>query len=84
MKVFKVWVDSCDYDEYDGAVVVAESEEYVRSHLVHDDVLGKTQFMLDGLSVFERFSFYDCQGEIHIEEVPTDKFAVVLTSYNAG
>ena len=84
MKVFKVWADSYDYDEFDGAVVVAESEEDIRSRLFHNDVLGKTLFMLDGLPEFERFSFYDCQGEIHIEEVPTDKVAVILTSYNAG
>lgn len=84
MKVFKVWVDSCDYDEFDGAVVVAESEEDVRSRLVHNDALGKTRFMLGRLDVLEWFEFYDCQGEIHIEEVPTDKVAVILTSYNAG
>ena len=81
MKVFKVWVDDCGYDEYDGAVVVAESKEDVRSRLVHDDVSGKTQFLIDG---FEQFAFFDYQGEIHIEEVPTDMFAVILTSYNAG
>lgn len=83
MKVFKVWVDdsSYNYDAFDGAVVVAESEEDVRSHLVHDDEMGKTQFTISG---FEQFSFYDCQGEIHIEEVPTDKLAVILTSFNAG
>ena len=81
MKVFKVWVDKHRYEEYDGAVVVAESEEDVRSRLVHDDVWKETQFMIDG---FERFAFSDRQGEIHIEEVPTDKVAVILTSYNAG
>lgn len=81
MKVFKVWVDSCDYDEYDGAVVVAESEEDVRSHLVHDDFWEETQFMTGR---FKQFSFSDSQGEIHIKEVPTNKVAVILTSFNAG
>ena len=84
MKVFKVWVDSYDFDEYDGAVVVAESEEDVRSRLVHNDELEKTHYMLGGLDEFEWFEFYDYQGEIHIKEVPTDKVAVILTSYNAG
>jgi hypothetical protein len=40
--------------------------------------------MLGGLDEFEWFEFYDYQGEIHIKEVPTDKAAVILTSYNAG
>ncbi len=81
MKVFKVWVDSCGYDEYDGAVVVAESKEEVRSHLIHDDIFQRTRFVAKNC---ECFSFEDYQGEIHIEEVPTDKVAVILTSYNAG
>ena len=28
MKVFKVWVDKCDYDTYDSFVCVANSESY--------------------------------------------------------
>ena len=27
MKIFLVWVDKYDYDDYDGVVVVAESKE---------------------------------------------------------
>ena len=81
MKVFKVWVDDNGYDEYDGAVVVAESEEEVRSHLIHDDIFRRTRFVAEKC---EAFTFEDGQGEIHIEEVPTDKVAVILTSYNAG
>ena len=81
MKVFRVWVNECCYGEYDSVVVVAESEEDVRSHLVHDDVWKETKFMIDG---FEQFAFSDRQGEIHIVEVPTDKFAVILATYNVG
>lgn len=49
MKVFKVWVDdsSYKYDAFDGAVVVAESEEDVRSHLVHDDELEELKLVYE-------------------------------------
>ena len=31
MKVFKVWVDKCDYGTYDSFVCVANSEDEIRN-----------------------------------------------------
>ena len=64
MKVFKVWVDKCDYGTYDSFVCVANSEDEIRNCI----------------------TFYDFQGEIHIEEVNlnVDKPYIVCSSYNAG
>ena len=33
MKVFKVWVDKCDYGTYDSFVCVANSEDEIRNHI---------------------------------------------------
>ena len=36
MKVFKVWVDKCDYGTYDSFVCVANSEDEIRNHISID------------------------------------------------
>ena len=88
MKIFKVWVDEWDYDEFDAAIVVAESEEEIRKKFI---TTGPGQFFITsdntrwyGESPREaEFWFTEPQGEIHIEEVDTTKPGVVLTSFHA-
>lgn len=79
MKVFKIWVDKVGWDEYDAAVVVADSEESIRSKFEHVKDSGVSYSDND-----DSFFFYKWQGEIHIEEVDLTKEAVICTSYNAG
>ena len=43
MKVYYVYVDKCDYDEYDGLVVVAENEDRVLE-MVKGGYFGKSYF----------------------------------------
>ena len=86
MKVFKVWVDKCDYDTYDSFVCVANSEDEIRSHISLNQYGGRV-INMDGNEAYENYiTFDDFQGEIHIEEVNlnVDKPYIVCSSYNAG
>lgn len=75
MKVYKLWVDEIDYDEYDSVVVVAENE---------NEAIEIVQNATGNLCWREKGYFYESQGEIHIEEIDLTKKGVVLASYNAG
>ena len=86
MKVFKVWVDKCDYDTYDSFVCVANSEDEIRSHISLNQYGGRV-ITMDGNEAYENYiTFEEFQGEIHIEEVNlnVDKPYIVCSSYNAG
>ena len=86
MKVFKVWVGKCDYDTYDSFVCVANSEDEIRSHISLNQYGGRV-ITMDGNEAYENhITFYDFQGEIHIEEVNLnkDKPYIVCSSYIAG
>ena len=86
MKVFKVWVDKCDYDTYDSFVCVANSEDEIRSCISIDRQKSRIIHM-DGNEAYEdSVAFEEFQGEIHIEEVNlnVDKPYIVCSSYNAG
>lgn len=78
MKIFKVWVEDCDYDEYDAAIIIAESAEEIRANFVRDEFDGSLAFA--GEDLF----FKDEQGEIHIDEIDTNHAGLLLASYHAG
>ena len=86
MKVFKVWVDKCDYDTYASFVCVANSEDEIRSCISLNQYSTRV-ITMEGNEAYENYiAFYDFQGEIHIEEVNlnVDKPYIVCSSYNAG
>ena len=70
MKVYRVYADDCDYDEYDAIVVVAENEERALA-MANSGHWGESYF---GKS----------QGAIHVTEVDLTTEHIVLTSFNAG
>ena len=86
MKVFKVWVDKYDYDEYDSFVCVANSEDEIRNHISIDRYNRRVVDMSGNEAYEDSVWFDDFQGEIHIEEVNlnVDKPYIVCSSYNAG
>ena len=86
MKVFKVWVDKCDYDTYDSFVCVANSEDEIRNHINIDKHNCRVIDMSGNDDYEDSVWFQDFQGEIHIEEVNlnVDKPYIVCSSYNAG
>ena len=86
MKVFKVWVDKCDYDNYDAFVCVANSEEEIRKCISVDRYNRRVVDMSGNDDYEDSVWFDDFQGEIHIEEVNlnVDKPYIVCSSYNAG
>ena len=86
MKVFKVWVDKCDYDTYDSFVCVANSEDEIRNHISIDKYNERVVDMSSNDDYEDSVWFEDFQGEIHIEEVNlnVDKPYIVCSSYNAG
>ena len=86
MKVFKVWVDECDYDTYDSFVCVANSEDEIRKHISIDRYNCRVIDMSSNDDYEDSVWFEDFQGEIHIEEVNlnVDKPYIVCSSYNAG
>ena len=86
MKVFKVWVDKCDYDTYDSFVCVANSEDEIKK-CISIDKYNRRVFDMSGNDDYEDCIWFDdFQGEIHIEEVNlnVDKPYIVCSSYNAG
>ena len=86
MKVFKVWVDKYDYDNYDSFVCVANSEDEIRNHISIDRYGCRVIDMSNNDDYEDSVWFEDFQGEIHIEEVNlnVDKPYIVCSSYNAG
>ena len=86
MKVFKVWVDKCDYDTYDSFVCVANSEDEIRNCISIDEYNERVVDMSGNDDYEDSVWFDDFQGEIHIEEVNlnVDKPYIVCSSYNAG
>ena len=86
MKVFKVWVDKYDYDNYDSFVCVANSEDEIRNHINIDKHNCRVIDMSGNDDYEDSVWFEDFQGEIHIEEVNlnVDKPYIVCSSYNAG
>ena len=86
MKVFKVWVDKYDYDNYDSFVCVANSEDEIRKHISIDRYNCRVIDMSSNDDYEDSVWFEDFQGEIHIEEVnlSVDKPYIVCSSYNAG
>ena len=86
MKVFKVWVDKCDYNTYDSFVCVANSEDEIRNCISIDEYNERVVDMSGNDDYEDSVWFEDFQGEIHIEEVNlnVDKPYIVCSSYNAG
>ena len=86
MKVFKVWVDKCDYDTYDSFVCVANSEDEIKKCISIDEYNERVVDMSGNDDYEDSVWFQDFQGEIHIEEVNlnVDKPYIVCSSYNAG
>lgn len=70
MKVYRVYADDYDYDEYDAIVVVAENEERA---------LAMANIGNWGESYFRKN-----QGSIHVKEVDLTTEHIVLESFNAG
>ena len=86
MKVFKVWVDKCDYDTYDSFVCVANNEDEIRDH-ISIDKYNRRVIHMNGNEEYENYVAFDnFQGEIHIKEVNIDVAEpyIVCSSYNAG
>ena len=70
-KIFIVEPERVDWDQYDGVVVLAESEEEAI-------VLGQEYFYTDGED-------YIGQGKVSAKEVDLNGLSeVIFTSYNAG
>ena len=72
-KLYLVKAEKYDYDQFDGAVVVASSKEEVLQIIgCYDD---------EGCGMFEAD-----QGEISVEEIDLSQVgsAILLTSFNAG
>ena len=86
MKVFKVWVDKCDYGTYDAFVCVANSEDEIKKCISIDKYNRRVVDMSGNDDYEDCIWFEDFQGEIHIEEVNlnVDKPYIVCSSYNAG
>ena len=86
MKVFKVWVDKCDYDTYDSFVCVANSEDEIRKCISIDRQKRRVVDMSGNDDYEDSVWFENFQGEIHIEEVNLnkDKPYIVCSSYIAG
>ena len=86
MKVFKVWVDKCDYETYDSFVCVANSEDEIKKCISIDEYNERVIDMSGNDDYEDSVWFQDFQGEIHIEEVNlnVDKPYIVCSSYNAG
>lgn len=70
MKVYYVYVDDWNYDDFDAIVVVAENEDRA--------------FEIANSNCYYPCYFKEHQGEIRVEEVDLTKEHVILESFNAG
>lgn len=85
MKVFRVWVDNCDYNEYDSFVVVAESEEEIRKKFKYEDrYWWRYEYRLGEDLITFTATQVKTLDDIHIEEVDLTKESIVCSSFNAG
>lgn len=69
MKIYNVWVDRYEYDDYDAVIVVAENEDRALEIVDHGNC--------------GRGYFREWQGKVHVEEVDLTKEHIVLESFNA-
>lgn len=79
MKVFLVKTNDVWYDEFIGAVIVAESEEKARE-IAENSTWENTRIYGED----SRLEIYKHQYPITVEEINTDVEAIVLSSFNAG
>ena len=70
MKVYKVYPEHTDYDQYEAIVVVAENKARALEFAKTGDYGG---------SYFEKN-----QGQIYVKEIDLTKEQVVLNGFNAG
>ena len=70
MKIYYVYVEDWNYDDYDAIVVVAENEDRALE--------------IANSNCYNHCYFKEHQGEIRVEEVDLTKEHVVLESFNAG
>ena len=85
MKLFKVYVDDWDWDDYDYAIVIAESEEQIRAN-IEQRAWGRVLSFNESHDVWDVW-FDNWQGDIHIEEIKLDKIVepkILLASFHSG
>ncbi len=82
--IYKIWqVDNTDYDTFDSAVVVANSEDEARMIHPRESMSGKEWWRLVGWEAGEWVN----PGQVLILQVGTTKLKpgqVICASYNAG
>ena len=86
LKVFRVWVDDYGYDQYDSAIIVAESREEVLKQIGTNPKGVRIWIgaINDQTISVIRLKFDADQGEIHVDEIDLTKPGQILTSFNAG
>lgn len=80
MKLFKVILSPYDYDDYDGAVIIAESKEQVLELIENNTWCGDPDPVTDCY-------FYNNGQDIEIIEIDINEIkepTLLLSSYNAG
>lgn len=89
LKVFRVWADRYDYDQYDSFIIVGEDKESVLKQFEADKYGYLYRGSVNELPTskygqFTKYFFEPDQGELHIEEIDLTTPALILGSYNAG
>lgn len=79
MKLFKVILSPYDYDDYDGAVIIAESKEQVLE-LIENDTWSYANSVTDCYFVNHGQDIEIIEIDINEIKEPT----LLLSSYNAG
>ena len=88
LKVFRVWVDDCGYDQYDSCIIVGEDKESVlkqfETNKCGDRIYHGPINIVPAGKCWINYFFESDQGELHIEEVDLTAPALILGSFNAG
>lgn len=82
MKVYRVSVNSVDYDEYDAAIILADNPAEALAMFTCDNYGDDDDPVMTLDGEYDHVVFYRHQGSIEIEEV-TEK-GLALSSFNAG
>lgn len=90
LKVFRVWADRYDYDQFDSFIIIGKDKESVLKQFETDTKGIRTykgpvnDSPTSKWPQFDRYLFEQDQGEIHIEEIDITTPALILGSFNAG
>ena len=87
MRVFKVWVEDWNLDEFDCFVVVSDSRDAILKNFIFNKDYCEYKYNQrdqNGLMPLFKGDQIKTLDDVHIDEIDLEKECVICSSYNAG